>query len=452
MQFKQYKKKLWEAEGLGGEETADSRSKVVVVLVESIVFIFFFTSLLMLVPAAIFSALEEDDSGSWNYLNSVYYTFITLSTVGFGDMVPGKYMELILIPRSQARLIFISDRQENAKIHSEVARVTYLIVIILWIIIGMGYIFAVVDVMADTLRSTSKPVKKVLRGIRNQMFVTDYWKKIINEIIEIKQSDINIDDSAVILTGGGSEPCFSIPDTHWIDVEEPNAARKAVSTGDINELDQLDASFEEELNVKTKQGKKTSEIKISENFLTVPGGHRRTRASTPDTDTSFEEINDDTITSLRQFMSVAKIEQPLDVWMQNNLPDGYKKEELREAPTRQVSRAGSITGTRLAGLAGVTRRNSLKSNISRQSSRSAMSGPVGDLLEQTTLGEFLAAVENVRRKSQMELIEPVEDPSDKRKESFVRRIVSSRKNSEETKSIDDINNANSEGNVTSKEI
>ena len=360
--------------------------------------------------------------------------------------------------RSEMRFVFISDRQENTKIDSEVARVTYLIVIILWIIIGMGYIFAVVDVMADTLRSTSKPVKKALRGIRNQMFVTDYWKKIINEIIEIKQSDINIDDSAVILTGGGSEPCFSIPDTHWIDVEEPNAARKAVSTGDINELDQLDASFEEELNVKTKLGKKTSEIKISENFLTVPGGHRRTRASTPDTDTSFEEINDDTITSLRQFMSVAKIEQPLDVWMQNNLPDGYRKEELTDAPTRQVSRTGSFAGARVSGVNGVsavTRRNSVKSNLSRQSSRTAMSGPVGDLLEQTTLGEFLAAVENVRRKSQLELVEPLEETSDKRdgrKESFVRRFVTSRKNSEETKNIEDINNANSEGNITSKEI
>ena len=367
-------------------------------------------------------------------------------------------MQPALILRSEVRFIFITDRQENTNIHSEVARVTYLIVIILWIIIGMGYIFAVVDVMADTLRSTSKPVKKALRGIRNQMFVTDYWKRIINEIIEIKQSDINIDDSAVLVTGGGSEPCFRIPDSHWVDVEENNAVRKVVSTGDINQLDQLDASFEEELNIKTKT-KKTSEIKISENFLTVPGGHRRTRASTPDSEGSYGEMNDDTITSLRQFMSVAKIEQPLDVWMQNNLPEGYRKEELTDAPTRQVSRAGSFAGTRpngLSGLSGVTRRNSVKSNLSRQSSRTAMSGPVGDLLEQTTLGEFLAAVENVRRKSQLELIEPLEDPSsDKRegrKESFVRRFVSSRKNSEETKNTEDINNANSEGNITSKEI
>ena len=35
--------------------------------------------------------------------------------------------------------------------------------------------------------------------------------------------------------------------------------------------------------------------------------------------------------------------------------------------------------------------------------RSAISGPVGALLEQTTLGEFMAAVESVRRKSHLEL-------------------------------------------------
>ena len=60
------------------------------VIVETIVFIFFFTSILMLIPAAIFTALENDETGSWDFHNSFYYTFITLSTVGFGDMVPGE--------------------------------------------------------------------------------------------------------------------------------------------------------------------------------------------------------------------------------------------------------------------------------------------------------------------------------------------------------------------------
>ena len=293
--FRLYKEKLWE--NLGREESVDTRPKVVVVLVESIVFTLFFTSILMLVPAAIFSALEEDGSGSWNYLNSVYYTFITLSTVGFGDMV--------------------ADRQENSNIHSEAGRVTYLIFIVLWIILGMGYIFAVVDVMADTFRSTSKPVKKALRSIKNQVFEGDYWKKIIDEIIETKQRD----ESKVLVAGAGSEP------DNPSEIEDSNVSRKAVYAGCLNGPEQIGKS-------------------------------------------SFEEINEDTVTSLRQFMSVAEIEQPTGLWM---------------APTCQTDRAAKIK---------IMQRNSLI----RQNT-------VGDLLEQTTLGEFLSAVENVRKKSVMELTE-----------------------------------------------
>ena len=287
-------------------------------------------------------------------------------------------------------------------------------------------------------------MKKALRGIKNQMFVTDYWKKIINEIIEIKQSDINIDDSKVLVLGGGSEPCLMNPDT-LLDNEDTDAVRKAVSTGDIYAHDQLEASFEEELNIQTKAAKKTSEIKIGENFLTVPGGHQRTRASSPETgeETSFEEINEDTITSLRQFMAVAKIEQPLDVWMENNLPGGYREGTRTSAPTRQVSRAASFAGTK------VSRRSSVKSNLSRQSTRTAVNGPVSNLLEQTTLGEFLAAVENVRKKSQMELTEAEEqdEKKDGRKGSFFGRLVISRKNSAE---LGTINGYDKEG--SSKEI
>ncbi|XP_029306260.1 potassium channel subfamily K member 1b [Cottoperca gobio] len=61
-------------------------SKPLVAIVHAAVLATLAVSCFFLIPAAIFSALEEN----WNFLESFYFCFISLSTIGLGDYVPGE--------------------------------------------------------------------------------------------------------------------------------------------------------------------------------------------------------------------------------------------------------------------------------------------------------------------------------------------------------------------------
>ena len=58
----------------------------IVLLFALIVLVVFFS----LIPAVIFMLVE-----GWSYSEAFYYTFITMTTIGFGDFVVGKYMVIV---------------------------------------------------------------------------------------------------------------------------------------------------------------------------------------------------------------------------------------------------------------------------------------------------------------------------------------------------------------------
>lgn len=88
----------------------------VVILVASIVFIHIF---FLLIPAGIISAVE-----GWDYAVTLYFTYITLTTIGLGDFVAG----------------FDGEISQKA---------IYMIFVYAWILVGLGGMSILINVTAD---------------------------------------------------------------------------------------------------------------------------------------------------------------------------------------------------------------------------------------------------------------------------------------------------------------
>ena len=69
---------------------------MLVLTFQVLVYVIFGTIVFILLPAIVFTFVE----GEWRYLDSVYFAFITLTTIGFGDLVAGNSLRFTVHPRN----------------------------------------------------------------------------------------------------------------------------------------------------------------------------------------------------------------------------------------------------------------------------------------------------------------------------------------------------------------
>lgn len=87
----------------------------------------------LIVPAIIFRHIEQ-----WSFLDGFYYCFVSLSTIGFGDFVAGKFEKNFVT--------------------------VYKIVIVFWIIFGLAYLSMVLNFITNALRS--RHISNVVQSLR----------------------------------------------------------------------------------------------------------------------------------------------------------------------------------------------------------------------------------------------------------------------------------------------
>ncbi|KAF2346570.1 Potassium channel domain [Trinorchestia longiramus] len=122
------------------------RSRIFIVTATVLYLLLGFVVFLFL-PAIVFVFIE-----GWSYLDSIYYAFITLTTIGFGDLVSGQNMD------------------------PGTGHIFYQLFVIVWIISSLGYWVMVANFITRALRS-----KKLHASLMHRA-------KLLKEIMD-KQSD-----------------------------------------------------------------------------------------------------------------------------------------------------------------------------------------------------------------------------------------------------------------------
>jgi len=114
-------------------------------------------TLFILLPAVVFAVVDN-----WEFVDAVYFAFITLSTIGFGDLVAGK------------------DIKDDV---SDAWKLVYEVFIIVWIVFGLGYILMVINLVTDAYKKSYQKAASALRPSDKQLIST-----VLREVLARRQN------------------------------------------------------------------------------------------------------------------------------------------------------------------------------------------------------------------------------------------------------------------------
>ncbi|XP_046382665.1 open rectifier potassium channel protein 1 isoform X2 [Ischnura elegans] len=139
--------------------------------------------LFIFLPAGLFVVFE-----GWAYDVAVYYAFVTLTTIGFGDYVAGQ------------------------EVHKEFGAwfIVYQVLIVWWIVFGLGYLIMILGFITRAMRSKrmldlekkmahkiKRTQSKLWRGMRDM----GYLRRLLNEVYLLKFKPIYRDHEGFMVTG-----------------------------------------------------------------------------------------------------------------------------------------------------------------------------------------------------------------------------------------------------------
>ncbi|XP_045613259.2 potassium channel subfamily K member 10 isoform X2 [Procambarus clarkii] len=151
-----------------------------VIAMATAIYIFIGFVVFIFIPGAVFVTLEE-----WTYVESIYYAYITLTTIGFGDLVPGQGYD--------GWSLYI-----------------YQICVILWVLIGLGYWVMVANFITKALKSkklqssvmrSAEEMRKIMQqmGIKQHdpTFLRQHSKATLNLMLQLS--------NIIAVQGGGTD-------------------------------------------------------------------------------------------------------------------------------------------------------------------------------------------------------------------------------------------------------